>query len=83
MQIFPLVLKHHNLMIFPQQLHQLFYLFCVDKVKEINGILLSHVSATKKLSAIDEKLSDKFPTQLNSIISKIQEELRISIKSDK
>ena len=59
--------------------HQLFYLFCVDKVKEINGILLSHVSATKKLSAIDEKLSDKFPTQLNSIISKIQEELRTSI----
>lgn len=58
--------------------HQLFYLFCEDKLKEINKILVSNISITDKLTTIDRNINEKFPKELMSIINKIREALLTS-----
>lgn len=58
--------------------HHIFYRFCLEKVKLINGILDSDVPLSDKLREVEKIPSDDFPDELREVVSKIMSELRLS-----
>ena len=63
--------------------HRLHYVFCVDRIRRINEILLSRETAEKKLSSIWPLTTDRFPEELQMIVQRIIEALRSSIETMK
>jgi hypothetical protein len=61
--------------------HRLHYRFCVERVKRINGVLLSPLSDEQKLSRIAPLASERFPQQLQGVVSKIQQALELSVST--
>lgn len=59
--------------------HILHYRHCVERVKQMNELLLSDLSDDEKLSKLTPMVSDRFPSQLQDIVSQIIETLRESI----
>lgn len=61
--------------------HRFYFQFYMERVKQMNEILLSSDAPTIKKTAINEILSDKFPEELKDIATKIQQALQQSIES--
>ena len=61
--------------------HRLYYRFCVERVKTINDILLAPLSDEQKLARIRPLASERFPQQLQGVVSKIEQALQLSIAS--
>ncbi|MCD8202889.1 MAG: DUF5113 domain-containing protein, partial [Prevotella sp.] len=59
--------------------HVLFFRFCLERVDNINKILLSETDSEQKLEAIATVDTHKYPETLKNIIIKIQNALRRSI----
>jgi len=59
--------------------HHLYYRFCIEQVKRINGILLSELSEDEKLKGIMAIKTNRFPKELNEIVRYIKEALTKSI----
>ena len=59
--------------------HRLYYRFCVERINTINGILLSEASDEEKRNQIAPLLSERFPEQLQQVVSQIQQSLSQSV----
>ena len=56
--------------------HRLYYRFCVDKVKDINRILVSDTTSADKLAAIERLTTTaEYPEQLTDIVNQITKAL--------
>lgn len=62
--------------------HRLYYRFYIERVKRINGILLSDASAADKLKSIQPIATDRFPDKLKDIVGQIIHALQQSIDND-
>ena len=58
---------------------RLYYRFCVERINTINGILLSEASDEEKRNQIAPLLSERFPEQLQQVVSQIQQSLSQSV----
>lgn len=63
--------------------HRVFYRFCVERVQQINKILLSDSRAEEKLGRITPMTSDRFPPSLQNIVMQIRDTLRSSVERSK
>lgn len=63
--------------------HVLHYRYCVERVKQMNELLLSDRPDDEKLLAISVMRSDRFPARLQDIVSQIIETLRESVAHSK
>lgn len=75
------------LMIFPAYYllyyrHLVYFRLCVDKVSQINAILLNNSSMDKKMEEIKSLSTDKFPPILQDIVGRIITSLDEGIKAD-
>ena len=59
--------------------HRLYYRFCVERIKAINGILLEDASPAEKLRRISPLASTDYPEELSSVVHEIIQALRQSI----
>ena len=62
--------------------HRLSYQFCLERVKQINTILLSDVSEENKLREVEKGVSDRFPERLLAIVNQIKEALIASVEEN-
>ena len=62
--------------------HRLSYQFCLERVKQINTILLSDVSEENKLKEVEKGVSDRFPVRLLAIVNQIKEALIASVEEN-
>ena len=60
--------------------HELYYRFCVERIKVINDILLSDVGDSYKLRRVKAVASQRFPAELKEIVRQITEALQLSVK---
>jgi hypothetical protein len=61
--------------------HRLFYRFCVDRINEINQILLSDLSPDNKLSSIEPFAHEQYPDELQHVVNEILKALEMHINS--
>ena len=58
--------------------HQLYYRFCVERVRAMGTILLDEAPSADKLQRIQALADEKFPPQLQTIVTQISDALRQS-----
>lgn len=69
--------------------HRLYYRLCLEKVNNINNVLLSDLDSSDKLEKIIKiwkdanKLLKASDSQLNDVVNKIESALKISLEEDK
>lgn len=59
--------------------HYLYYRFCVEQVRRINGILLDDTGPDRKLEEIRKIKTDRFPKDLLDIVVQITDALKNSV----
>lgn len=59
--------------------HRLYYRFCVERVKSINGILLSDAEPAEKLQSIEHLVHEQYPAELQEVVDRIVHVLREAI----
>lgn len=59
--------------------HVIYSRSCVDKVKRINGILLSNIGLDEKKKLISQLDSERYPLELRSVVDKIRQTLQCFI----
>lgn len=55
--------------------HRVYYQYCLERVKQINEILLRDSSADEKLKEIAPIATDRFPDELRQIVNRIKQAL--------
>jgi signal transduction histidine kinase len=69
--------------------HRLYYRLCLEKVNNINDVLLSDINSADKLSKIQNRWKDASKllkasdSKLNDVVGKIEHALQISVEQDK
>lgn len=58
--------------------HRMYYLICVDNIKEINTILLKDIQPQEKIESILPLVKDDFPEALRGVVERILQALRDS-----
>lgn len=63
--------------------HRLYYRYCVERVRQINDILLTDTSAEEKLDRISPISTERFPDELRHVVDRIREALASAVEHDR
>lgn len=60
--------------------HRLYYRFCVERIKNINEILLDNITPAEKLGRIGVLTKERYPDDLRRVVGDIENALREAVK---
>lgn len=58
--------------------HRIFYSFCIDRIRQINEVLISDIKPEEKIEAIEPLVKEEFPDALKKVVEQILQALRDS-----